>query len=652
MLAVAACTAGETPPVIQAVYVDTPPQIDGRLDDPCWAQASRLEGFTTLDVEQSPPEETIGLICVDDKAIYVAVICHDRTPEEIVADETRRNGDLSKDDNIVLRIDPWHKHGESDAYLFYVNPRGTQAESIPGGSATKIEWRGDWNAAAARTPAGWQAELAIPFSILRYPPDQTIFGFALSRHFHKENFDVCYPPMGKAFDPARIADLADLHPPSLALPTIWMPYVTADFGEAVGKHFDAGLDVQHKLPSGLTALASLNPDFKQIEDVVEPISFSYTERYLADPRPFFGTGQEGFLPNSELLYTRRIQDFDAGLKLFGKAGDETIGLLDAITLGEENSLAAAWGHRFDAARSAKLSLVSHHKDGEPDNLSYGLSASRDRRKPDGFSDLWLGFSQSEDYGGGSGGFYYLGGENYNGYGKFQWWSELRLVTEGFAPALGYFPEVNYKGISAGCGRYDRFEEGPLEEKGWYLSSDYWPFLHGDGIYKSRLSPSYSWNWRDGRRIRLAFSDGRRENADSSDASIRYDWKRKDIYRSGSVNLLRGRRRGGDYAYCSLAQGFRPSSRTTLNLDFEYNHLEAPAPDAGEDYLAVLTGNYELNSEKSVAARLIWRNSGFSAYASYRQVVRRGMDIYIILGDPDPALTGLASRLVIKLIWAT
>jgi hypothetical protein len=35
---------------------------------------------------------------------------------------------------------------------------------------------------------------------------------------------------------------------------------------------------------------------------------------------------------------------------------------------------------------------------------------------------------------------------------------------------------------------------------------------------------------------------------------------------------------------------------------------------------------------------------------YRQVVRRGMDAYVIVGDPDPARTGFASRVAVKLIW--
>ena len=356
-----------TPPTVQAVYVDTPPTIDGQLDDACWSQASRLEGFFLPGLEQEVPEETIGLICVDDQAFYVAVICRDRTPDDIVAVETRRNGEIWNDDSVEFALDPWHGHKEM--YSFLVTPRGTQVEFIPGGSATKIEWRGDWTAAATRTDDGWQAEIAVPFSVLRYRPGQQTFGFTIARQFAQERLWCVYPQMGTTYDPTLTADLAGIHPPTIEPRPILMPYVTADFGDFVGRRFDTGLDVQYHMPSGLTALASLNPDFKQIEEVVEPISFSYTERYLPEVRPFFTTGQEGFFPREHLLYTRRIEDFDVGVKLFGTIGADSIGLLDATTLGSENALAGAWRHALDDNTYTKLLFVSHRKAGEFGNFT-------------------------------------------------------------------------------------------------------------------------------------------------------------------------------------------------------------------------------------------------------------------------------------------
>ncbi len=75
----AAPEAPRTPVQVPVVYVNTAPVIDGKLDDACWTQAARLTDFYVLDLDQPVPEETTGLICVDDKAIYVGFICKDRT---------------------------------------------------------------------------------------------------------------------------------------------------------------------------------------------------------------------------------------------------------------------------------------------------------------------------------------------------------------------------------------------------------------------------------------------------------------------------------------------------------------------------------------------------------------------------------------------
>ena len=62
------------------------------------------------------------------------------------------------------------------------------------------------------------------------------------------------------------------------------------------------------------------------------INFSYTEKLLTDRRPFFAEGS-GFLPYQDLFYSRRIGAFDGGLKVVGKQGDTTVGLLATDTRG-------------------------------------------------------------------------------------------------------------------------------------------------------------------------------------------------------------------------------------------------------------------------------------------------------------------------------
>lgn len=230
-----------------------------------------------------------------------------------------------------------------------------------------------------RTPEGYQVEMAIPFSILRYPPCQTTFGLTLYRSFAKEDVGAVYPNMGKTWNPNLAAGLCGLHPPVFPPRPLFMPYVTVDAGESAGRTFGAGLDVQYRMRSGLTGLGTLRPDYSQIEEVVEPISFSYTERYLPEVRPFFVTGTDGFFPGSDMFYSRRIQDFDAGAKLFGTAGKERVGILDALSYGEGNAFVGAWQHFTTSDFHTGVYLAQRRQAGEPGNSVYSINSSRAAR---------------------------------------------------------------------------------------------------------------------------------------------------------------------------------------------------------------------------------------------------------------------------------
>ena len=196
----------------------------------------------------------------------------------------------------------------------------------------------------------------------------------------------------------------------------------------------------------------------------------------------------------------------------------------------------------------------------------GVGGSRFWRSGEGFHGFWASAYQSEDYGGPTGDEYTFGGETYHGSGAFQGWFELRMTTEDYNPSLGYTPEVDYQGISAGFGINDRYDTGRIEEKGWYISTNYWPYMEGEGILWSRIHPSYEWEWRDGTELDIGFTVGRRENTDAADGSIGYEWNKKDIYRGGSVYFLVGNRLGGRYKYVNFEQGFRPTDRISLNLE--------------------------------------------------------------------------------------
>jgi hypothetical protein len=637
--------------VIAVTAPEAPPVIDGKLDDACWQKAGPYDSFYCPDWNGTPPEKTQAYITADAKALYVAVRCEDKSPDDIVANETRRNGDVWNEDNVDVFVDPAGQR--KDFYDFRVTARGTQREDIPGGSASKIEWRGDWNAAAVRTDYGWSAELAIPYSILRFPPGQSTFNLGIQRQFGRERVSAVWPNLGKSWDRSLCADITGLHPEVAVKRVVWMPYSTLDLGGG-GSTAGSGMDVQYKLANGLTVLGAYNPDFTQIEDVVEPISFSYTERYLPDRRPFFVTGQDGFLPQSMLLYTRRIGDFDAGAKLFGTLGSETYGFLDALTFGGDNSLAMQWGHKFNDSADMKTQLVSYSPEAGPANVAFGIEGGHTWRQPEGGGRdvVWGNAFFTRDGELGMGSALLIGGFRDHGLGTVQYDWGLRRVTSDFHPTLGYAPEVDNIGGWLNLRQTWLYEKGDVYGRQWMVSMGYWPRLESNGMLSQSIAPGYAWLTKNGQLWVVQVEKGEYEGLNSSGLMFLHAWRDNDTYHRGEVTAVAGPRGGGDLAYLHLIQRLKPSARLAMAVEAEWIHLVMPDPSESQiGYQTIVTTSYDITTEKSVAARCIATQDGLSVYAAYRQAVRRGLDAYVILGDPDPARTGFVPRVAVKLIQA-
>jgi len=116
----------------------------------------------------------------------------------------------------------------------------------------------------------------------------------------------------------------------------------------------------------------------------------------------------------------------------------------------------------------------------------------------------------------------------------------------------------------------------------------------------------------------------------------FGWNTRDIYRSGRVGLRLGRVASGDYRFLSAGQGFKFSNALSFRLSAEHLRLEFDDPDEEDESenQIVLTGIYDLTNERGIALRAVARDAGFNFYAAYRQEVRRGADIFFILGDPN------------------
>src|SRR5688572_25943571 len=115
---------------IVAHYVgDTPPRIDGDLDDEVWQRAQLIDDMVQNDPDnmKPPTERTTVRVAYDDRSVYVAVMNYMKNPAQVTTALGRRDTFL-RSDSIKLTFDPRHDH--LTAYTFDSNPAGVQGDMM------------------------------------------------------------------------------------------------------------------------------------------------------------------------------------------------------------------------------------------------------------------------------------------------------------------------------------------------------------------------------------------------------------------------------------------------------------------------------------------------------------------------------------------
>jgi len=161
---------GRVPPTMTAVRVSHPPTLDGRLDDPAWAGAVPIRGFTETDPDEgkAASESTTVMLLYDADAIYVGARLYDDAPAKISSRLGRRD-DNTQSDVFYVDFDSYHDH--RTAFEFAVNPAGVKLDDLCSNDffIGDRSWDPVWEVATAIDSLGWVVEMRIPFSQLRFP---------------------------------------------------------------------------------------------------------------------------------------------------------------------------------------------------------------------------------------------------------------------------------------------------------------------------------------------------------------------------------------------------------------------------------------------------------------------------------------------------
>ena len=343
-------------PTVRAVRTSAPPTIDGVLDEAFWHEIEPVTDFRQrVPVDGAPSSELTELrVAFDDDNLYFAVVLHDSDPSGIRRSILHREGRIDQDDNIRIGLDTYHDR--RNAYIFEINPFGTQGDALITDESMTLSdwwWEGVYDSHARITEDGWVVEAAVPFTTIRFADAERLeMGILMERTIRRKNEMVYFPHIGQEFSRAltqvsQYATLTGLEGLRRGRYMEVKPFaitgstVTGRRGPAEGATEtvnDLGLDFKYSITSNLTLDATLNPDFAQVEADNVQINLTRFSLFFQEKREFFleraGLFDFGDPEETQVFFSRRIgitNDIAGGTRLTGQAGPLSVGALGLFT---------------------------------------------------------------------------------------------------------------------------------------------------------------------------------------------------------------------------------------------------------------------------------------------------------------------------------
>ena len=469
--------------------LNTPPTLDGILDEPIWYEATQINDMHQVEPTEyiQPTQETLVYVYYDDESLYIGARLFDSNPDAMVANVLRQGEAFWSDELFAVIIDTFND--KRNGYRFQVNPNGLRMEGIfVNTTNTDMNWNGIWRAAASADQEGWSAEMAIPFKTLSFNPNNDTWGINFERDISRGEEGIAWVSRNQTTNPS-IAGIAvgfeDLQlgrgldiVPSLVISS---QKNYADL-PPTGENTSPSLDLYYKITPSLNSALTFNTDFSATEVDDRQVEFTRFNLFFPEKRAFFLRDSDIFqfgrigsldgysagqmdtfsrpdLQSAQPYFSRRIGlsssgqpvDLDMGAKVAGRLGGWNLGAL-TIQQGEHGDISATdiFVGRAAANILEESTVGIIVTDGDPRSNSGNSLVGIDlryanTRLPGGRAletDLWYQESSTEGIDGNDSAFgLRIRAPNSTG---FRGQLGFKRIEENFFPALGY---VNRSGVN-------------------------------------------------------------------------------------------------------------------------------------------------------------------------------------------------------------
>ncbi|KAA0256019.1 MAG: hypothetical protein EDX89_02850 [Acidobacteria bacterium] len=374
--------AAAQPKSLEARPASSPIVLDGVLDEKAWADADVGTGFVQREPDTGKPESqrTEVRVVYTPTTLYVGLSLYDDEPGRIIYKEMQRDQPLWRDDAVDVVLDTFDD--KRNAYLFETNSNGARTDALitEEGRDFNLNWNGVWDVAAKRTPEGWFAEMAIPFTTLRFDPKAQAWGFNVLRYMRRRAEQSFWAPILLDADVKRVSRygrLTGIRDVREGWNLNVKPFVTGALKSSLtpsGEYrdddsVDFGGDLKWGIARALSLDLTVNTDFAETE--VDDLQTNLTRFSLfqSEKREFFlenagifefgpgavgngmvtamsvgalsfgASGSSGTAPLMKVFHSRRIGigpsgeevPIDFGGRVTGRLGDWNLGVLDVQT---------------------------------------------------------------------------------------------------------------------------------------------------------------------------------------------------------------------------------------------------------------------------------------------------------------------------------
>ena len=641
LLTIAATPAWSQERAVSATATDSPPLVDGRLDEAAWSTAPVLADF----IQRIPRDGTAATeptevrILQDGEALYLGVWLYDSDPSGITPGESVRDYNLEQSDAVLLILDTFRD--QQNAFVFGTNPAGieydgqvanggegggrffggggggNQRQQSGSGGGFNLNWDSSWDVATSQDARGWYAEFRIPFSTLRYASgDEQTWGLNVVRRVRRLNEQSFWSPVPREFDQYRLnyaGSLEGLTPPVQRLLQV-TPYALQraqrDY-QAGAQEFDhtteIGGDAKVQITQGLTLDLTYNTDFAQVE--VDEVQTNLTRFNISFPekRPFFLENAGRFsigAGGADLFFSRSIGISSdgpvpilGGGRISGRAAGLNVGVLHIVTdelegLQPQNDYSVVRlarelpnRSRIGAAFMRRASDVTNDW-----NRTYAVDGAL------GIGDAWsfssfLAGTETPGMDGREHAFDLQGGYTTR---SFRGTLSFREVGEDFNPELGFLPRDGYRYGQAFWMTYHRPENFfGIREIRPHMSYFEYRDIDTDFVESGRLHIDTHFEWQDGMEFHPGFNwvkEGLERPYEISPGIVvpqgSYSgWEAQWVFytdesRMFSLNsgINAGSFLSGDRVNPYGTVIFRPSSSFSGSIRVDYNNVDLPQGD--------------------------------------------------------------------------